>query len=1096
MAGSLKRENPNQNEDAVLISAMKDANVPKFLKDDLPLFSAIIQDLFPSVEIQEKQYGDLEVTIKEILADKDLQLHAPFIIKVIQLYETFNVRFGVMLVGPTGSGKTTCYETLQDTMTTLREKNHANQDFQTVKKIVLNPKSISMGELYGEVNQLTQEWFDGLASKVMRMAAQETGEDRTWVVFDGPVDALWIENMNTVLDDNMTLCLANGQRIKLRPEMRMLFEVQDLAVASPATVSRCGMVYLTAEEMGWRPFVKTWIKTFFKDENLFPEVCREHIQMLFEATIDVGLEFMRTHCTEPIKTTDLQQVTSICNFFEFFIDYDKGFKGSDDEKKKLVDCLFAWCYAWGIGGSLEQASKDKFDQVVRDQFKSAQIPSSFTAFDYYFDLKKEKIFKSWTFKVPNFVYDKDLSYFDLMVPTTDTTKYQFCMETLLAIEKPLFFTGASGVGKSAVIANTLANLKEKGNIMPININMSAQTSSPRTQMSIEEKLEKKKRTLFGAQPGKKIAIFVDDINMPAVEQYGAQPPIELLRLFLDKKGLYQRGEWAWKDVEDTTIIACAAPPSGGRAVITPRFTRRLNMFCLPEASQGTLSTIFSSIMKGFLGTGFAEKVRNLEEASINSTIEIYIKIQEDLRPTPAKFHYLFNLRDVSKVVQGVCMTKPVSIQNEDTFMKLWVNESFRVFYDRLINDEDRTWFKDLILELISKNFKLSCDKETIFDELKFGDLLKLDSPVQYYEFISDKNKLIKTLHSGLDEFNMSNSNKMNLVLFNDAIDHILKIGRVLKQPRGHIMLIGVGGSGKQSLIRLVTYMRGMDFSQVELTKGFNVDSFKEYIKGLMKMSGIEQKGISFVMTDTQIINEAFIENLNNLLNTGEIPNLMLPEDKDEILNGVRPICVERKIIDTVDNINALFVNLVRENLHICLCMSPVGETLRVRCRQFPSLVNCCTIDWFSEWPPDALEAVAQKFLADVDIAEDVRSSCSQMVQLFHTTTQDAAEKFKNELRRVYYVTPTSYLELISTFKALLDKKRSEVLALKERYASGFASLVDTEKNVMKLQRDLEDLQPKLVQAGKDTEEKLVKVMKETEAADVVKQKVASEEADA
>jgi len=138
--------------------------------------------------------------------------------------------------------------------------------------------------------------------------------------------------------------------------------------------------------------------------------------------------------------------------------------------------------------------------------------------------------------------------------------------------------------------------------------------------------------------------------MPAVEVYGAQPPIELIRLFLDRKGLYERGTWEWKDVEDCTVISCAAPPSGGRAVITPRLSRRFNMFCLPEASQGTLSTIFSSIMKGFLGTGFSDKVKNLEEAAVSSTIEIYIKIQEDLRPTPSKFHYLFNLRDVSKVI--------------------------------------------------------------------------------------------------------------------------------------------------------------------------------------------------------------------------------------------------------------------------------------------------------------------------------------------------------------------------------------------------------------------------------------------------------------
>lgn len=119
------------------------------------------------------------------------------------------------------------------------------------------------------------------------------------------------------------------------------------------------------------------------------------------------------------------------------------------------------------------------------------------------------------------------------------------------------------------------------------------------------------------------------------------------------------------------------------------------------------------------------------------------------------------------------------------------------------------------------------------------------------------------------------------------------------------------------------------------------------------------------MTDTQIINESFIENLNNLLNTGEIPNLMAQEDKDEITNGVRNICIQRKIPDTLDNINALFISLVRENLHICLCMSPVGDTLRVRCRQFPSLVNCCTLDWFSSWPEDALLYVSTEFLKDL-----------------------------------------------------------------------------------------------------------------------------------
>jgi dynein heavy chain len=155
MAGDLKRKNKEMIEDAVLIRAMRDSNVPKFLKDDLPLFAGIIQDLFPKVEIDSVDYGDLKEQVLKSIEHFELQKDENFTLKVIQLFETFNVRFGVMLVGLTGGGKTTCYRVLEHTMTTLRQENHANENFQEVKTTVFNPKAITMGELYGEVNQLT-----------------------------------------------------------------------------------------------------------------------------------------------------------------------------------------------------------------------------------------------------------------------------------------------------------------------------------------------------------------------------------------------------------------------------------------------------------------------------------------------------------------------------------------------------------------------------------------------------------------------------------------------------------------------------------------------------------------------------------------------------------------------------------------------------------------------------------------------------------------------------------------------------------------------------------------------------------------------------
>lgn len=163
-----------------------------------------------------------------------------------------------------------------------------------VHTYVMNPKAVTAGELYGEVNIYTLEWRDGLMGIMMRQAVGYTNEDHQWIICDGPVDAVWIENLNTVLDDNKMLCLANSERIKLTPYVHMIFEVMDLAQASPATVSRCGMVYIDPGEIGWLPFAKSWAERY-EEEILNPEM-KTFMVSLFEHAIDKGFNYIRKHC--------------------------------------------------------------------------------------------------------------------------------------------------------------------------------------------------------------------------------------------------------------------------------------------------------------------------------------------------------------------------------------------------------------------------------------------------------------------------------------------------------------------------------------------------------------------------------------------------------------------------------------------------------------------------------------------------------------------------------------------------------------------------------------------------------------------------------
>ena len=222
------------------------------------------------------------------------------------------------------------------------------------------------------------------------------------------------------------------------------------------------------------------------------------------------------------------------------------------------------------------------------------------------------------------------------------------------------------------------------------------------------------------------------------------------------------------------------------------------------------------------------------------------------------------------------------------------------------------------------------------------------------------------------------------------------------------------------------------------------------------------------MTDSQILDETFLEDINNLLNTGEIPNLMLPEDEDKMQSEIRTVITDQKRVETSELCNQLFISRIREFFHICLCMSPVGDTLRIRCRKFPSLVNCCTLDWFSRWPEEALLFVSRAFLKNLELpSEEVRANLAEMCMIIHTSVESISEQFFNELRRRVYTTPKSYLDLISLYLNTLDKKRIEVNSNRNRLANGLTTLKNTNQSIAELKVTITKMLPELAKANEE-----------------------------
>ncbi|CAK83095.1 unnamed protein product (macronuclear) [Paramecium tetraurelia] len=715
-AGLLKVQFPDMNEEQLLLRALRDVNVPKFLKDDLPLFENIISDLFPGLERPQYDYGKLipELSLqceKYVFKEQPypVQPVQPFIDKVLQLYDTIQVRHGLMLVGPTGGGKTTNYQILSKSMTKLGEAN----GFYKVHTHILNPKSITMGQLYGQFNEQTHEWTDGVLAYMVREAVKDTSSDRHWIMFDGPVDALWIESMNTVLDDNKKLCLNSGQILTLTQYMTMMFEVEDLAVASPATVSRCGMVYMEPRAMGFLQILK------IKKKDVL-----NNLTKWFQQYVDEALEFTYKHCKEVIPTMRNNLVQSQQRIIDSLIspyvetEIKKVSVDELDQLNQNIEYYFHYSLVWSIMVTGDFQSRQKCDKFHRQQMQkyraNFEYPKEGLIYDYQINLSP------WSDAYQSFEIDQKLQFHEIVIPTTDSTRNMYLMKLILTNNFHVCCPGPTGTGKSQNSYQLLImGMPEDFQYVPLTF--SAQTSANQTQDTIDSWIDKRRKGVRGPPVGKRQVIFVDDLNMPKKEEYGAQPPIELIRQILDHQGWYNRQDLQFVKLEGLLILSAMGPPGGGRSNITGRAVRHFNVLAYTELDEDVIKSIFSKIIQ-FFYKKFSETVQMLQMQLINSVLSIYNSVRRDLLPTPSKSHYTFNLRDINKVFQGICSILPKNCQEPAQLVKLWYHENMRVFHDRLINEQDRVYFKQLLTQFFV-DFGLKQEEVLDQERIIFCDFL-------------------------------------------------------------------------------------------------------------------------------------------------------------------------------------------------------------------------------------------------------------------------------------------------------------------------------------------------------------------------------------
>lgn len=385
------------------------------------------------------------------------------------------------------------------------------------------------------------------------------------------------------------------------------------------------------------------------------------------------------------------------------------------------------------------------------------------------------------------------------------------------------------------------------------------------------------------------------------------------------------------------------------------------------------------------------------------------------------------MRHLANVFQGLLMSDPDTFGQPNKFVKLWMHESERVYADRLVSLEHLGNYAKIV-ETIAKKFDV--------DDI--NDYFKKDNPKplifahfaggmgeRNYDIINSFDALQKLLNDALAEYNESNP-VMDLVLFEDAMKHVCRISRIISNTAGHALLVGVGGSGKQSLSRLAAYICGYATEMIVISGSYSMANFREDLQRMYRKSGVKGEGISFLFTDSQIVDEKMLVYLNDLLSSGEIPDLFAQEDKDEIINQMRSETKALGLPDTNENCWNTFIGRVRQNLHVCFTASPVGEAFRVRSQRFPATINSAVIDWFQPWPEKSLHSVAKKFIDEVELdTPEIRAAVVEFMPYSFSEVNLMSAEFLARERRYNYTTPKSFLELIKLYKSILAKKRAQ-----------------------------------------------------------------------
>lgn len=1027
-------------ETEIIVKAARFNTMSKLTFADSKRFDSLLKDIFPNVKITEFEYEELKKALAQVFQENKLIFNKIQLKKALEVYEQLRQRMGVVVVGPSGSGKSVLWRMLKEALI---------KTGKMVKTHVMNPKAINRSQLLGHIDVDTREWTDGVLTAASRQVIKEPVEVQSWIVCDGDIDPEWVESLNSVLDDNRLLTMPSGDRIQFGPNVNFLFETDDLSCASPATISRMGMIFLSDEDTDVKAIVDSWL-------HVEPEETRSDTEKLINQYFFTAFEWiMNRH--EFLVSTSL--VGTVLNGLSHL-------RGIKDKTHFAVGLIR------GFGGNLPEATLNEFAKTVLKMTGDSGSDSDM-AFNITYDLRADCI-RSYVNEEPSSSNHEAVNN-PSQLPIVKTIQLQRGVDGIMPwldskSRTPFLLIGPDGCGKSLVLRQCFTDLRSTQVAV---VHCSAQTNPTHILQKLAQtciQVSSISGRVYKPKECENLILFLKDINLPKPDKWGTSQLITFLQQLITYNGFYDEA-LEFVRLENIQLVGSMNPNiTIGRHKLPSRFTSIVRVFSISYPTDEELKLIYSTYLRSIISSnmekhpkwGSSSNTYQLASSMVTLYSQVLNKFSRD-----SHSHYLFTPRELTNWCLSLLRYNLAEMKNDsstDSLLQVWAYEACRIFHDRLVDKDARKQFMAILSGVLSDEwranslltklddcFYISWANSTVSSGA--GRLPPFGKPLDGVKAEFIENMLVKAINRFNAEYY-----ELRALPFEELLENVSRFDRVLTAPGGSLLLCGRSGVGRRTALAIASSMNNMKIYTPKINKSYGVKQFKNDLKQVLQQAGIEGQQMIILLEDHQLVDPSFLEMINSLLSAGEIPGLYNPEELEPMLAPIREDWSQENFRGTVLQ---YFAKRIKTNLHVVLIMDYSNPNFSLNCESNPAFYKECSVQWLERWSKKTM-IKAPTLMLQIESEFTGKDIFSQFYEI-HMSVYDKDPKTSSTRH---------YMKLINTFRAIFNKKRSKVIERQRHLKNGVSKLNDAKTVVNELEKKAKVQREKLAEKQSEADRAL------------------------